>query len=181
MNPPFPVILFTLCLHWSKLEAVVTRISLGRRISPFLFWELPLPHSTKIGLNTWGQPGPQTLNTGLLEEISLNLYGGDAPPLGKRIIWMGCREARKHSGLHYAHSWYVVNSDFQKMRIPWTQIFAIFPEIQTIPFFSLETWTKRLTNYRQPINHLHIILINSSSLIPQHLLELGVLSLGGKI
>lgn len=44
-----------------------TRINLGRKISPFLFWELPLPHSTKIGLNTWVLPGPQTPKTGLVE------------------------------------------------------------------------------------------------------------------
>lgn len=93
-----------------------TRINLGRKISPFLFWELPLPHSTKIGLNTWVPPGPQTLKTGLVEEISLSLCGGDAPPFGKRILWMGCREAGKHRGLHYVHSGYVLSSDFQKMR-----------------------------------------------------------------
>lgn len=33
-----------------------------------------------------------------------------------------------------------------------------------------------LINYRQPMNHLHLISISSSNLIPQHLLEMEVLS-----
>lgn len=46
----------------------------------------------------------------------------------------------------------VGNSDFQKMRTPWTQIFAIFSEIQTILFFleamnKLQAANKSLTPY----------------------------------
>lgn len=37
-----------------------------------------------------------------------------------------------------------------------------------------------LTNYGWPISRLHLILISSSSLIPQHLLEMGVLSFRGQ-
>lgn len=82
-------------LALEQVRSSGTRIDLGRKISPFLFWELPLPHSTKKGLNTWGQPGLQTLNIGLVEEINLSLCGGDTPPLGKKDTLDGVQGGRK--------------------------------------------------------------------------------------